>query len=193
MIQTRGDACPKPAEMITVGATGKTALFSTHMKTKITPCLWFDTEAEAAARFYTGIFPDSRITSITHYPESPLEVHRGRAGTVLTVAFELGGNPFTALNGGPHFRFTEAVSFEVECASQAEVDYYWETLGAGGDPEAQQCGWLKDRFGLSWQIVPQGFVEMITSPDTAAVQRAFTAMLEMKKLDLAALQRAFAG
>jgi predicted 3-demethylubiquinone-9 3-methyltransferase (glyoxalase superfamily) len=163
------------------------------MKSKITPCLWFDHQAEEAARFYTGIFKDSKITAITRYPDAGQDIHGKPAGSVLTVAFELNGQSFTALNGGPLFRFNEAVSFEIECETQEEVDYFWEKLGEGGDPDAQQCGWLKDKFGLSWQVVPQGFVEMINHPDTAASQRAFAAMLQMKKLDLVALQRAFAG
>ena len=163
------------------------------MKMKISPCLWFDHQAEDAARFYTGIFKDSKITATTHYPDAGQEIHGKPAGSVLTVAFELNGQSFTALNGGPLFKFNEAVSLEIECAMQAEVDYYWERLGEGGDPQAQQCGWLKDKFGLSWQVVPAGMVEMLSDPDPAKSRRAFAAMLEMKKLDLAALQRAFAG
>jgi predicted 3-demethylubiquinone-9 3-methyltransferase (glyoxalase superfamily) len=160
---------------------------------KITPCLWFDHQAENAAKFYTSIFKNSKITAMTRYPDAGKEVHGQDAGTVLTVAFELDGQPFTALNGGPLFKFTEAVSFQVECETQAEVDWFWEKLGAGGDPDAQQCGWLKDRFGLSWQVVPEGFEEMLNAPDVAASKRAFEAMLRMKKLDLAALRRAFDG
>ncbi len=163
------------------------------MPTKITPCLWFDDQAEAAARFYTGIFKHSAITAITRYPDTGQEVHGKPAGSVLTVEFLLDGQPYTALNGGPIFKFNEAVSLQVECATQEEVDYYWERLSEGGDPGAQQCGWLKDKFGLSWQVVPAGMVELLNHPDAAKVQRAFQAMMEMKKLDLAALQRAFAG
>ena len=144
----------------------------TTMK-KISPCLWFDTEAEAAARFYTSIFKDSKIVATTRYPAAGQEVHGKPAGSVLTVEFELDGQSFTALNGGPHFKFNEAVSFQIECETQEEVDYYWEKLGAGGDPNAQQCGWLKDKFGLSWQVVPKGMVEMLNHPDAAKVQRAF--------------------
>ena len=163
------------------------------MNAKISPCLWFDHQAEDAARFYTGIFKDSKITAISRYPDAGQEIHGKPPGSVLTVAFELNGQPFTALNGGPNFKFTEAVSFEIECATQDEVDYFWERLSAGGDPEAQQCGWLKDKFGLSWQVVPKGMAEMLNDPDAAKSRRAFEAMLQMKKLDLAALQRAFAG
>lgn len=163
------------------------------MKTKISPCLWFDHQAEDAARFYTGIFKHSKITAITRYPDAGQEIHGQKAGSVLTVEFELDGQSFTALNGGPVFKFTEAVSFQIECATQAELDYFWEELGAGGDPNAQQCGWLKDKFGLSWQVVPQGMAEMLNDPDPAKSKRAFQAMMQMKKLDLAALQRAFAG
>ena len=157
---------------------------------KITPCLWFDDQAEEAARFYTGIFKDSKITAIWRYPQE----HYGKpAGAVLMAAFEIEGQPFTALNGGPHFKFTEAVSFQIECETQAEVDYYWERLSEGGDPEAQQCGWVKDKFGLSWQVVPKIMPDLLTDPDTVAAQRAFAAMLGMRKLDIAELQRAFAG
>jgi predicted 3-demethylubiquinone-9 3-methyltransferase (glyoxalase superfamily) len=160
---------------------------------KIVPCLWFASEAEAAVRFYAGIFPNSRITEVTHYPGVGQEVHGQKAGTVLTVAFELAGQPFTALNGGPVFKFNEALSLQIMCDDQAEVDHYWNKLGDGGDPAAQQCGWLKDKFGLSWQIVPKAMIEFLSAPDKAAMQRAFSAMMEMKKLDIAALQRAFDG
>src|SRR5215510_6151307 len=128
---------------------------------KIAPCLWFDTQAEEAARFYTSIFKNSRIVSISRYGEAGHEVHKMPAGTVLTVAFELDGQPFTALNGGPVFKFNEAVSFQVGCETQEEVDYYWERLSAGGDERAQQCGWLKDRYGVSWQVVPTVVVAMM--------------------------------
>jgi predicted 3-demethylubiquinone-9 3-methyltransferase (glyoxalase superfamily) len=163
------------------------------MISKISPCLWFDTQAEDAAKFYTSIFKGSKIVTITRYPDAGQEIHGKPAGSVLTVEFELNGQSFTALNGGPHFKFNEAVSFQIECETQAEVDYYWEKLGAGGDPNAQQCGWLKDKFGLSWQVVPKGMAEVLNDPDTAKSKRAFEAMLQMKKLDIADLQRAFAG
>src|SRR5262245_45942854 len=160
---------------------------------RIAPCLWFDTQAEEAARFYTSIFRNSRIVSISRYGEAGREVHRMPAGTVLTVAFELEGQPFTALNGGPVFKFNEAVSFQISCETQAEVDYYWERLSAGGDERAQQCGWLKDRYGVSWQIVPTVLVAMMQDPDPARAGRAMTAMLKMKKLDIETLKRAVAG
>ena len=155
--------------------------------------LWFDTQAEEAARFYTDVFKDSRLGAIARYPAVGQEIHGKPAGSVMTVEFELSGQPFIALNGGPNFTFNEAVSLEIQCADQAEVDYYWEKLSAGGDPAAQQCGWLKDKFGLSWQVVPSGMEEMLNDPDKTKSERAFQAMLEMKKLDLAALRRAFDG
>jgi predicted 3-demethylubiquinone-9 3-methyltransferase (glyoxalase superfamily) len=163
------------------------------MHTKISPCLWFDHQAEDAARFYTSIFKDSKIVAISCYPEAGQEIHGKAPGSVMLVAFELNGRSFTALNGGPFFKFNEAVSFQVECATQEEVDYYWERLSEAGDPQAQQCGWLKDKFGLSWQIVPKVLPELLTDPDTTKSQRAFQAMLQMKKLDIEGLQRAFAG
>jgi len=155
---------------------------------KIVPCLWFDSEAEEAARFYTGVFPDSRITDISNYSQA---VHDKPAGSVLTVSFELAGQAFVALNGGPFFKFNEAVSLQIMCDSADEVDHFWSRLGEGGPPEAQQCGWLKDRFGLSWQVVPRRFMAMMTDPDKAKVARVFAAMMKMKKLDLPALERAF--
>ena len=160
---------------------------------KIVPCLWFDDQAEAAVAFYTGIFPNSRTVTVARYGEAGTEIHGRPAGSVMTVAFELDGQSFTALNGGPHFKFNEAISMQVMCDTQEEVDRYWSALSAGGPPEAQQCGWLKDKFGLSWQIVPKALLEMIMDPDTQKSQRAFTAMLQMKKLDIAALKRAFDG
>jgi predicted 3-demethylubiquinone-9 3-methyltransferase (glyoxalase superfamily) len=163
------------------------------MNSKISPCLWFDRQAEEAARFYTSIFKNSEITAITRYGEAGKEVHGQTAGSVMTVAFRLDGESFTALNGGPVFKFNEAVSFQIECATQEEVDYYWERLSEGGDPDAQQCGWLKDKFGLSWQVVPELLPKLISDPDTNKARRAFEAMLGMKKLDIAALERAFYG
>lgn len=163
------------------------------MKTKISPCLWFDTQAEEAARFYTSVFKDSKINVISRYPAVGQEIHGKPAGSVMTVEFELNGQTFTALNGGPIFKFNEAVSLQVDCATQEELDYFWEKLGEGGDPEACQCGWLKDKFGLSWQIVPEMMPALLTNPDSAGAQRAFQAMMDMKKLDIAALQSAFDG
>jgi predicted 3-demethylubiquinone-9 3-methyltransferase (glyoxalase superfamily) len=160
---------------------------------RISPCLWFDDQAEEAAKFYTGIFENSRIVNVARYPEAGQEVHGRRAGSVMTVVFELDGLPFTALNGGPHFKFNEAVSMQVFCRDQKEIDHYWEKLGAGGDPKAQQCGWLKDRFGLSWQVVPAEMDAMFADEKSEGTQRAMNAMLQMKKLDIAELRRAYAG
>ena len=160
---------------------------------RITPCLWFDDQGEEAARFYTGIFRNSRITSITRYPEAGQEVHGKPPGSVMVVAFELDGTAFTALNGGPAFTFNEAVSLQVNCESQDEIDYYWEKLSAGGDPKAQVCGWLKDRYGLSWQVVPTAMDEMMEDHQSPGAQRAMEAMLGMKKIDIAELQRAYGG
>jgi len=164
----------------------------TVLEQRLTPCLWFDTQAEDAARFYVGIFRNANIRNIARYPNAGQEIHGMPAGTVMTVDFELDGHTFTALNGGPHFTFNEAVSFQVMCDDQAEIDYYWERLGAGGDPKAQQCGWLKDKFGLSWQVVPRGMESIMKQPGPAA-ERAMAAMLRMKKIDIAALERAAAG
>jgi predicted 3-demethylubiquinone-9 3-methyltransferase (glyoxalase superfamily) len=163
------------------------------LKQRITPCLWFDHQAEEAANYYVGIFPNSRITATTRYPSAGQEIHQQKAGSVMVVAFELDGHTFTALNGGPLFTFNEAVSLQVNCDSQKEIDYYWDKLGAGGDPKAQQCGWLKDRYGLSWQVVPRGMEEMLKSPESAGANRAMGAMMQMKKIDMAALERAFTG
>lgn len=160
---------------------------------RITPCLWFDDQAEQAAEFYTSIFKNSRIGHIARYGEAGYEIHGRAAGTVMTVDFVLDGHTFTALNGGPIFKFNEAVSFQINCATQEEVDYYWNKLTEGGDEQAQQCGWLKDKFGVSWQVVPTALNEMINDPDTEKSQRAFAALLQMKKLDIDALRRAYAG
>jgi len=160
---------------------------------KITPCLWFADQAEEAARFYAGIFPNSRITHLTRYSDAGTEIHGRPPGSVMLVSFELDGQAFTGLNGGPHFTFNEAISFEVRCGTQDEIDHYWERLGAGGDPRAQQCGWLKDRYGVSWQIVPTGMEEMLADAESPGAKRAMTAVLGMKKIDLAELQRAYAG
>lgn len=155
------------------------------------PCLWFDHQAEEAANYYVGIFPASRIVALTRYGSAGFEVHGQQAGTVLTVEFELAGQPYTAMNGGPVFHFSEAISFQIMCDTQEEIDHYWDRLIVGGDPEAQQCGWLKDRFGLSWQVVPVGMTEMLADPDSPGGRAAFEAMMQMKKIDLAALHRAF--
>lgn len=160
---------------------------------RLTPCLWFDDQAEEAARYYVGIFPNSRISAISHYTEVGHEIHGRPAGSVMVVQFELDGHTMTGLNGGPHFTFNEAVSFQVNCGSQEEIDYYWEALGAGGDPRAQQCGWLKDRFGLSWQVTPAEMDDWFRDSQSPGAKRAFAAMLAMKKMDLDALRRAYYG
>lgn len=152
---------------------------------KITPNLWFDTEAEEAARFYTSIFKNSRIIGVTHYGEAGPRP----AGSVLTVTFELDGMQFVALNGGPEFKFNEAISLAVSCETQDEIDELWEKLSA--DPESEQCGWLKDKYGLSWQIVPAGLSEMMEDPDPAKSNAVMEALLKMKKLDIAELKRAY--
>jgi predicted 3-demethylubiquinone-9 3-methyltransferase (glyoxalase superfamily) len=160
-------------------------------KQKITPCLWFDTQAEEAAKFYTAVFKNSRINEISRYTEAGRDIHRKAAGSVLTVEFELEGEAFTALNGGPHFKFNESVSFQVMCEGQAEVDYFWQKLSDGG--QEGQCGWLKDKFGVSWQVVPQVLPQMLTDADNAKRERAMSALMGMKKFDVEALRRAFAG
>ena len=154
---------------------------------KLTTWLWFDTEAEEAADFYATVFPNSRVVTKTHYPEdAPRE-----AGMVMTVEFELDGQRFVGINGGPQFSFDEAVSFQVTCESQEELDYYWERLSEGG--QEGPCGWLKDRFGLSWQVVPKGMDEVFADPDPERARRAMQAMLKMGKIDIAALRRAADG
>ncbi|HEX9443869.1 MAG TPA: VOC family protein [Candidatus Binatia bacterium] len=158
---------------------------------KITPCLWFDSNAEEAAQFYTSIFKNSKIRHISRYTEAGYEIHRRPAGTAMTVEFELDGQTFTALNGGPVFKFNEAISFQVSCASQEEVDYYWEKLAEGGDKKAQQCGWLKDKYGVSWQIVPKALVEMLQDKDAGKSGRVMQAMLQMTKIDIPTLTRAY--
>lgn len=159
----------------------------------ISPCLWFDDQAEAAARFYVSIFRKAKVTSVTRYPAVAKEVHGREAGSVLTVEFVLNGLAFTALNGGPLFKFNEAISMQVICRTQAEIDYYWEKLGAGGDENARQCGWLKDRFGMSWQVVPAGMARMLKDPKSKATERVFAAVMTMKKLDIAGLKAAWQG
>jgi len=161
--------------------------------TRIAPCLWFDGQAEAAAQFYTSVFENSRILDLTRYGEAGREFHGQAPGTVMTVAFEVDGLAFTALNGTPAFRFTEAVSFQVLCDTQAEVDRYWAKLGEGGDPAAQQCGWLNDRFGLSWQVVPSMLPELLLKGDPQRSERMMQALMPMQKLDIDALQQAWQG
>jgi predicted 3-demethylubiquinone-9 3-methyltransferase (glyoxalase superfamily) len=160
---------------------------------RIAPCLWFDTQAEEAANLYVSVFKNSRLGDVTRYSGAGHEIHGKPAGSVMAVAFELDGQPFTALNGGPEFTFTEAVSFQIYCDTQEEIDYYWERLSKGGDPRAQQCGWLKDKYGLSWQVVPRVLLEMLKDHTSPRAERAMHAMLGMKKIDIDALEHAFAG
>jgi predicted 3-demethylubiquinone-9 3-methyltransferase (glyoxalase superfamily) len=160
---------------------------------RLTPCLWFENQAEEAANYYVGIFRNSRIIAITRYSSAGQEFHHRPPGSVMVVSFELDGHSFTALNGGPLFTFNEAVSFQVNCETQEEIDYYWERLTADGDPKAQQCGWLKDRFGLSWQVVPAGMEEMLKNAESPGAQRAMNAMMQMKKIHMNALQQAYDG
>jgi predicted 3-demethylubiquinone-9 3-methyltransferase (glyoxalase superfamily) len=178
--------------------TGKTILFA--IKTgriimgtlqKITSNLWFDNQAEEAAKFYTSIFKNSSIGKITRYGRAGYEFHGKPAGSVMTIEFQIEGQTFIALNGGPTFKFTEAISFVVNCETQKEVDYYWDKLSEGGDPQAQQCGWLKDKFGVSWQIVPTALIKMISDPDSQKSQRTMNAMFPMKKIDIESLKRAY--
>jgi predicted 3-demethylubiquinone-9 3-methyltransferase (glyoxalase superfamily) len=157
---------------------------------RITPMLWFDTEAEDAVRFYTSIFPNSRIGHVSRYGAENAKLAGRKADSVMTVSFDLDGQPFTALNGGPIYKFTEAISFVVNCESQAEIDHYWSKLTAGGDEKSQQCGWLKDKFGVTWQIVPANIVELITGKDAAKSSRALHALLSMKKIEIAKLENA---
>lgn len=157
----------------------------------LSPCLCFGSEAEEAAHYYVSIFENSKMGPILRYPAAGQEIHGQPAGTVLTAEFSLNGIDFVALNGPP-FKFTEAISFQVFCRDQEEVDYYWEKLTAGGDPKAQQCGWLKDKFGVSWQVVPEAMMKMLKSKGPG-MERAFMALMPMKKLDIAALEKAFKG
>lgn len=157
----------------------------------ISPCLWFDSEAEEAANFYVSIFPGSKIRTVNRFPDAGQEVHGKPAGSVMTVLFDLNGLPLTALNGGPTFTFNEAVSLQVPCETQEEIDHYWEALSAGG--EKGQCGWLKDRFGLSWQVFPRQIDEWISSGDEETSKRVMNSMLKMTRIDLAELERARDG
>ena len=160
---------------------------------KITPCLWFDSQAEEAANFYTSIFKGSSIKTVSRYGKEGYDIHGRPEGTVMVVEFEIEGQIFTALNGGPIFTFNEAVSFQVNCETQDEVNYYWERLSEGGDEKAQQCGWLKDKYGLSWQVIPKGLGALIGDPNSEKSQRAMKAMLQMKKIDIEAIKRVYEG
>jgi predicted 3-demethylubiquinone-9 3-methyltransferase (glyoxalase superfamily) len=163
------------------------------MPSSITPCLWFDVEAEEAANFYTSFFKNSKITHIQRYGEDRKDNHGHAPGSVMVAAFELDGQSFTALNGGPQFHFNEAISFQIECADQAEVDHYWAKLTEGADPARQRCGWVADKFGVCWQVVPKVLKELIASPDREKSERTYKAMMGMKKFDIAALKRAYDG
>lgn len=163
----------------------------THQR--ITPCLWFDDQAEEAANYYVSIFKNSRILDIGRYSEAGQEIHGRPPGSVMIVEFELDGQRFTALNGGPVFQFNEAVSLQVSCETQEDVDYYWEKLTQGGDEKAQQCGWLKDKYGLSWQVVPSIVSELLKDHTSEKSQRAMAAILQMKKPDIEAMKRAYQG
>jgi predicted 3-demethylubiquinone-9 3-methyltransferase (glyoxalase superfamily) len=158
---------------------------------KITPCLWFDTQAEEAAKFYASVFKNSKVGKISRYGKEGFEVHGKKAGTVMTVEFELEGQKFLALNGGPHFKFNEAVSFQVPCETQEEIDHFWSELAKDG--EEGRCGWLKDKFGLSWQVFPRALPEMLMDGNSETAQRVMRSMLQMRKIDIAALRRAQAA
>ena len=157
---------------------------------RIAPCLWFDHQAEEAAKFYVSVFKNSKIGRVSRYSETGREIHGRQPGSVMTVEFELDGQRFTALNGGPDFKFTEAVSFQINCETQEEVDQYWDKLSQGGDPKAQQCGWLKDRFGLSWQVIPTVLTDMLQDHESPRAKRAMEALLRMKKIEIRELERA---
>jgi predicted 3-demethylubiquinone-9 3-methyltransferase (glyoxalase superfamily) len=158
---------------------------------KISPCLWFDNNAEEAASFYTSIFRNSKISNVTRYGNEGHEIHGKEEGTVMTVDFEIEGQKFLALNGGPIFKFNEAISFQIYCETQEEVDYYWEKLSEGGDEKAQQCGWLKDRYGVSWQVVPIVLIKMLQDKDPKKSESVMKALLQMHKLDISALKKAY--
>jgi predicted 3-demethylubiquinone-9 3-methyltransferase (glyoxalase superfamily) len=161
--------------------------------TKITPFLWFTNQAEEAAKYYVSIFRNSKILNTTRYGKEGFEIHKMPEGTVMSIEFDLDGQQFTALNGGPVFRFTEAISFQVFCDTQEENDYFWKKLTSGGDEKAQQCGWLKDKYGVSWQIVPKQLGKYINGPDKTKSQRAMKAMLQMKQIDINKIKEAYDG
>ena len=162
-----------------------------RIASKISPCLWFDDRAEEAVRFYASIFPDSRIVQTSYYTEAGQEIHGHPPGSVMALTFELAGQSFSAINGGPLFQFTEAISLQIDCKDQAEVDYYWSKLTDGGSE--QPCGWLKDKFGVSWQVVPSMMADLFTAADPARASRVLNAMFPMMKLDIATLERAAKG
>jgi predicted 3-demethylubiquinone-9 3-methyltransferase (glyoxalase superfamily) len=161
------------------------------VKSKITACLWFDTQAEDAAKFYVSIFKNSKLGKISRYGKAGQEVHKKPPGSVMVAEFEVDGQKFTALNGGPQFKFSEAISFQVSCDTQEEIDHFWDKLTEGGQPGP--CGWLKDKYGLSWQIIPAALGEMMSGPDPEKSQRVMTAFMQMKKFDIAKLRQAYDG
>jgi predicted 3-demethylubiquinone-9 3-methyltransferase (glyoxalase superfamily) len=158
---------------------------------KISPCLWFDDNAEDAVKFYVSIFKNSKIGNVTRYGKEGHEIHKKKEGSVMTIDFELEGQNFLALNGGPIFKFNEAISFQIYCDTQDEIDFYWEKLTEGGDKNAQVCGWLKDKFGVSWQVVPVALIKMLQDNDSKKTERVIKAMLQMHKLDIDALTKAY--
>ena len=158
---------------------------------KINPCLWFDNNAEEAVQFYVSIFKNSKIGNVTHYGKEGYDIHKKKEGTVMTIDFEIEGQKFLALNGGPIFRFSEAISFQIYCETQDEVDYYWDKLTEGGDKNAQVCGWLKDKFGVSWQVVPNVLVKMLQDKDSKKTENVMRVMLQMQKLDINVLTKAY--
>ena len=158
---------------------------------RISPCLWFDNNAEEAVQFYVSIFKNSKIGNVTHYGKEGYDIHKKKEGTVMTIDFEIEGQKFLALNGGPIFRFSEAISFQIYCETQDEVDYYWDKLTEGGDKNAQVCGWLKDKFGVSWQVVPNVLVKMLQDKDSKKTENVMRVMLQMQKLDINVLTKAY--
>jgi predicted 3-demethylubiquinone-9 3-methyltransferase (glyoxalase superfamily) len=158
---------------------------------KISPCLWFDDNAEDAVKFYVSIFKNSKVGNVTRYGKEGYEIHKKKEGSVMTIDFEIEGQKFLGLNGGPIFRFNEAISFQIYCDTQEEIDYYWEKLTEGGDKNAQVCGWLKDKFGVSWQVVPIAMIKMLQDKDSKKTERVMRAMLQMHKLDIDALTKAY--
>ena len=158
---------------------------------KISPCLWFDDNAEDAVKFYVSTFKNSKVGNVTRYGKEGYEIHKKKEGSVMTIDFEIEGQKFLGLNGGPIFRFNEAISFQIYCDTQEEIDYYWEKLTEGGDKNAQVCGWLKDKFGLSWQVVPIAMIKMLQDKDSKKTERVMKAMLQMHKLDIDAITKAY--
>ena len=158
---------------------------------KISPCLWFDNNAEEAVNFYTSIFKNAKVGNVTRYGKVGYEIHKKKEGSVMTIDFEIEGQKFLALNGGPIFKFNEAISFQIFCDTQEEIDYYWVRLSEGGDKNAQVCGWLKDKYGVSWQVVPITLIKMLQDKDSKKTERVMKVMLQMSKLDIEALTKAY--